>query len=78
MCGLGAYEAKGAVVGFWESEKGQISVPDSPLVENGIATWVGMSGLDAAATGRKSVESVCGNAIFLNETGNGYSSPRGV
>ena len=78
MCGFGAYEAKGAVIGFGKSEKGQASVPDSPLVENGIATWAGMSRLDAAATVRKPVESVCGNACFLNEAGGGYPSSRGV
>ena len=78
MCGLGACEAKGAVVGFWESEKGQASVPDGPLVEDGVAAWAGMSKFDAAATVRKPVKRVCGNGCFLNETGNGYSSPRGV
>ena len=78
MCGLGAYEAKGAVVGFWEREKGQASVPDGQLVENSVAAWAGMSKFDTAATVRKLVECVCGNGCFLNETGNGYSSPRGI
>lgn len=73
---FGAYEAKGAIVGFGEREKGQASVPDGLLVENGIAAWAGMSKFDAAATVRKPVERVCGNGCLLNEAGGGYSSLR--